>query len=103
MIKCDVFFKAWKKIKPFNDYEATIEVPSNQFGDDEMKNLENIIRRAPVGKGTYQTGVFQVQTDYGIYSRKDGREVRLIDWDRGCSSKLVQFKTWKQLVKEETK
>jgi hypothetical protein len=102
-VRCDLFFKAWKKIKPFNNYEVTIEVPAKKFGDDEMQNLEMIIRSAPIGKGTYQTGVFQVQTEYGIYTRKDNREVRLIDWERGCSSKLVQFKTWKQLVKEETK
>lgn len=110
MTKVDFFFKAYKKIRPFNNYEARLDVPEEMLDgikDDPISVLENLLHygleQKAFGKGCYIAGVYQVQTSAGIFSRKDGKEVRLIDWNKGCSPKLVKFESWEDLEeKEET-
>jgi len=108
MTKIDFFFKAYKKIRPFNNYEARLDVPEELLKgiqDNPISVLENILHygleKKAFGKGCYVAGVYQVQTSVGIFSRKDGKEVRLIDWNKGCSSKLVKFESWEDLEGKE--
>tara|TARA_R100000808_G_scaffold260_3_gene1575 strand:- start:6048 stop:6671 length:624 start_codon:yes stop_codon:yes gene_type:complete len=101
------FWKAYKKVRPFNNYEARLEVPIellNGIKTNPLEVLERILRygleQKVFGKGCYIAGVYQVQTSLGIFSRKDGKEVRLIDWNKGCSEKLVKFETYEEAFEE---
>ena len=100
MVQVDVFFKRLKRQKPYNIYSFTDNIPLADFGDDEIKNCEMLVKRLAVGKGTHQTGVFEFQTDMGIYSRIDGQEIRLHREDWSVSPRLVQFRTWQQMEEE---
>ena len=101
MVRVDVFFKRMKRQKPYNIYSFIEYIPMSDFGDDEIKNCEMLVKRLAIGKGTHQTGVFEIQTDMGIYSRIDGQEIRIHREDWSVSPRLVQFKSWKQLEEEE--
>ena len=100
MVAVDVFFKTIKRQKPDNIYTLRIEVPLSEVGDDEIANCEMLIGKSPIGMGTHQTGVFEFQTDMGIYQRIDKQQIRLHRPDWSVSPRLVQFRTWKQLDEE---
>jgi hypothetical protein len=107
MTVINFFWKAYKKIRPFNKYEASLEVPVellNGIETNPLEVLERILRygleQRVIGKGCYIAGVYQVQTSEGVFSRKDDKEVRLIDWNKGCSEKLVKFETYEEAFEE---
>lgn len=53
---------------------------------------------AGMSKGTHRSGCFEVQTDRGIWSQRDGNR---IDLSTTRKVALTTFKTWEQLEAEE--
>jgi len=61
--------------------------------DSDATSLSGLLALAP--KGSARSGVFEIQTDEGIWSRVDGRQF-------GRLNKLnATFKTWEQLENNE--
>tara|TARA_S200002703_G_scaffold95265_1_gene82280 strand:- start:1913 stop:2242 length:330 start_codon:yes stop_codon:yes gene_type:complete len=100
LVRVDGFYKAYKRVRPYNVYTETITVLADAFSGDAVADCEMLLRLLPFGIGTAQTGVFEIQTDKGIYKRKDGRDIRLMRGDKTVSPRLVGFKTWEQIESE---
>ena len=100
MIRVDGFYKAYKRVRPYNVYTDSLMVPESKFTGNSAADCEMLLRLLPFGIGTAQTGVFEIQTDRGIYKRKDGRDIRLMRGDKTVSARLVGFKSWEQIESE---
>ncbi len=101
LVRVDGFYKAYKRVKPYNIYTDSIMVPEDAFTGDAAADCEMLCRKLPFGIGTAQTGIFEVQTDAGIYKRKDGQDIRLQRPDCTVSPRLVCFKTWDEIWAED--
>jgi hypothetical protein len=91
----DIFYRTWNKVPERQRVlHYCIDVPASATLDQIISTA----RKLGVGRGTHQTGIFEVQTDQGIYSRADG--CRLDVSTPGRAAKVI-FKSWEQLEVEE--
>lgn len=77
------------------DVELELE-DSSTF--EALQVILNAAYAQGVNKGSRRSGIFEVQTDDGIWSHINNRRIE-IDTER--KRKNVEFKSWKQLIWEE--
>lgn len=86
LMKADVFYRTWNRNRAKSRVKVTsVDVPANA-------NLADVLKAsgAPSGNRTW-SGVFEVQTDAGIWARPDGGPF----WKGG-----VTFRSWDQVEAE---
>jgi hypothetical protein len=87
-------FNSRKKWDKWNIATARFNLPINT----SLKEGLEIAKKNGMPVGSHQSGCFEVQTDKGIYSRKDKMK---IDVSTPRRERKVIFKTWDQLEEEE--
>lgn len=97
----DVYYRQWNtRRESIGEVFVRVEIDAD---------LLTILRAAEVASCKALTrrrgnalGVFQVQTDLGIFTATDDGSLTSYHPERGCKlRKQVQFKTWAQLEAEE--
>ena len=98
-IWCDAFWRAWnrdasKRNSSSNVRTARFAAPATAT----ISDLLELARAAGASCGTAQTGVFEIQTDDGIWQHTGGQKIDVSTTRRAAN---VQFRTWDQLDAEE--
>jgi len=98
-MRADCFFRRWnrdpaKRFATRNVRVVTVEVEASA----SLPEILAAALKRGASKGTHQTGIFEVQTDRGIYDRADGMR---LDVSTPLKAAKVRFKTWDQLEAEE--
>jgi hypothetical protein len=93
----NVFFRGkWKGLEASETYYVDIPCPLEKCTD--LPWLVNTAREMGVPKGSFQTGIYEIQTDLGIWSRDD--QMRL-DTDTPRKLAKAKFKTWEEMEAAE--
>ena len=98
-MKVDIFFRRENKnFKPHNvlGKQITIEAKLANEGrsyEDLQAILDYIYSNGLHGTGTHRSGIFEVQTDHGIWFQKNEKK---IDLSTERKRNLTRFLTWKE-------
>lgn len=98
-MRADCFFRTWNRDKAKTMSPANVRIVSVEVEPGE--GAEAIIRKAwtaGASKGNGQTGVFEIQTDKGIWSVAEGGPLLS---QSGNLRRGAQFKSWDALESEE--
>jgi hypothetical protein len=94
--RADFFWYTWNRKAPQRkgeQVEASIEV-TPEVAQDINRLMEAWKAQAGTTGSHHTTGIFQIQTDYGIWQREDGAS-----FTKRVTT--AQFKSWEQLEAEE--
>lgn len=98
-MRCDCFFRAWHRdqARMFSDRNVRVvlvEAPA----DATIDVILGLALDAGASKGNGRTGIFQVQTDIGIWTTIDGRP--FVTTSPGKRA-MIAHQTWAELEAEE--
>jgi hypothetical protein len=98
-MRCDAYFRAWNRkpsriFEPRNVRVVIFEAPEAVSVDE----LLALARAAGAAKDPGRCGIFQIQTDAGIWTASDGRTIRTSS--PGLRAR-VRFHSWEALEAAE--
>lgn len=98
--RADAFYRGGSNSTPTEKREVyDVSFPCET--EAEARDLPALMRaaeKAKGGRGSFVTGVFQIQTDWGIWSRADQRR---LDADTPRKAAKAYFATWDEMERTD--
>jgi hypothetical protein len=98
--RADAFYRGGSNATPLED-RPVYDVSFPCLTEAEARDLPALVRKAEEAKGSrgsFLTGVFEIQTDWGIWSRAD--KMRL-DTDTPRKAAKAYFATWDEMERTD--
>lgn len=99
-MKIDVFFRTYNKDKAKMLSESNKRELKTEIADADAGDIDKLLAaawKAGAGKGNSHSGVYEIQTDHGVWDSIDGRKIN-VDTDTGRTR--IRFRTWAELETE---